>query len=198
MGWSWTHKPEGVTTTEFLKKELEYDNDKGSLKFVKTCCKLRVFYAQVEHVNKANGKVSRWAAVILVGHAPKSYHNFGWKTQDETCGPYDYECPLSILEGLDPPENEYAKNWREAVLAYNAKRKAAPKNGQWVKFSSPIKFTNGCQYQAFKCVKENRKTYFIPQGESQWCKVKISRRCLMGEGVQVSNEEPSAVEAVSA
>lgn len=50
----------------------------------------------------------------------------GWKTMDESEGPYRTDCPAAILDMLtDPPPNEYARNWREACRATLAARSPA-------------------------------------------------------------------------
>jgi hypothetical protein len=38
---------------------------------------------------------------------------------DETCGPYEKKCPLSILNLLTPTDNEWANEWRKQCRAYN-------------------------------------------------------------------------------
>ena len=38
------------------------------------------------------------------------------KVLHEGTGPFYYRCPRSILELLDPPPNDYAKDWREECL----------------------------------------------------------------------------------
>lgn len=52
---------------------------------------------------------------------------WGYKSMSESAGPVLHDCPVTLLEMCDPPQSEYAAKWREAVMAWHAKRKAAPK-----------------------------------------------------------------------
>ena len=45
------------------------------------------------------------------------YSEFGYKDMDETCGPYKYDCPKSILKLLTPIDSEYANEWRARCWA---------------------------------------------------------------------------------
>ena len=58
----------------------------------------------------------------------KEYCNFGYKDMDESCGPYQYDCPVSILNLLSPTEYEYAIEWRKACRENAAKKAAARKD----------------------------------------------------------------------
>lgn len=189
MGWTFTHKPEGITAKEFLVKEFTEDSERASFKVLKSAVKLHVGYFQIERIIKATGERSVFALVVHIQRCPSDHHNFGWKEVEESMGPYEVDCPLDILDGLDETTSEYALRWRKDVLEYNArKKKAGIKNGQWVKFAKPISFTDGSKGQVFQCEKRGRKTFFSKKGG--WGVYKISKRCLMGEGVEISNEEP--------
>lgn len=59
----------------------------------------------------------------------KEYCNFGYKDMDESCGPFQHDCPVSILNLLSPTEYEYAAKWRETCRE-NAAKKAAAKKDQ--------------------------------------------------------------------
>ena len=62
-----------------------------------------------------------FAAVVLTRTDTKEYYNFYYKDMDETCGPYECNCPKYILDMLSPTNNEYANKWREACYK-NLKR----------------------------------------------------------------------------
>ena len=49
---------------------------------------------------------------------------WGYKTMSEDSGPYQYNCPMSILKAADPPTSEYSAEWREKVLQHHAAKKA--------------------------------------------------------------------------
>lgn len=91
----------------------------------------------------------------------------------ETMGPYNYDCPASILDLLGPPGNEYAAQWREHCrqrLALTSRRKPAP--GDMLVLSEPLTFTDGQSERSFRVVQSGRKT--------------ILRRVSDGVGVKIS------------
>jgi len=49
----------------------------------------------------------------------KDHYGEGWgyKSIDESCGPCYYNCPKSYIKEASEPINQYAAEWREAVLA---------------------------------------------------------------------------------
>lgn len=49
---------------------------------------------------------------------------WGYKGLSEDMGPYYYDCPLSLLDAADPPINDTAATWRQAVRDKQAERKA--------------------------------------------------------------------------
>ena len=70
-----------------------------------------VYYAAVKTTKENESTV--WAAICLTSLDSKDYFNFSYKDMDETCGPYAYDCPESILKLLTETDSEYAKAWRE-------------------------------------------------------------------------------------
>ena len=81
------------------------------------------YYAAVKSFNKTNGYECITAAICLTSTNAKDYFNFAYKDMDETCGPYNYDCPKGILDLLTPTENEYAKEWRRLCYENLAKKK---------------------------------------------------------------------------
>ena len=68
-------------------------------------------YAAVEYQTEKGTEV--FAAVVLTSVDNNDYFNFSYKDMDETCGPYHYDCPASILKLLTPTTSEHANQWRE-------------------------------------------------------------------------------------
>ena len=58
---------------------------------------------------------------IYFGKITKSQGQFFLKTMDESYGPCYYTCPLKFIENAGPAKSEYAKQWREKVIAYQSK-----------------------------------------------------------------------------
>lgn len=131
MGWMWMHKPCGMTASEFLihhSGALRWTDSPYDYKVLDSAVvKLKTFYAAVEQVERATGERRVWAAVFLLGFAPKAEYNFGYKDMDETCGPCEAECPERILDLLTETEYQYAIDWRARCRAKIAARRARPK-----------------------------------------------------------------------
>ena len=109
--------------------------------------------------------------VYLLHRAPKSYHNFGYKSMSEFAGPGVDDCPKRIIDKLTPLDEinkvdpeigntsiGWAKDWRQRVLE-NLNKKKAIKKGGIIKTKEPLEFTSGASFQYFK--KEGRKTFAI-------------------------------------
>jgi hypothetical protein len=95
-------------------------------------------YAQGEKVGQ------RFIALFLL-----SYHDREWayKDMDESCGPCQYDCPISFIKRareVDAPIGDYAKEWREKVIQYhtnknaNRKRKAVLKPGMKLQYQRNV------------------------------------------------------------
>ena len=61
--------------------------------------------------------------VFLTSTDSKDYYNFSYKDMSETMGPYESNCPKSILDLLSPTDNEYANAWRQRCRENLAKKK---------------------------------------------------------------------------
>jgi hypothetical protein len=56
-----------------------------------------------------------FACIYLLRYS-KGWDNFSYKSMDETCMPYYFKCPQSILDKLTPTTNENANEWRRICL----------------------------------------------------------------------------------
>lgn len=63
-----------------------------------------------------------FGVVFLTSVDMKDYYNFSYKDMEETCGPYNYDCPESILKLLSPTTSEFALQWREKCREHRKKR----------------------------------------------------------------------------
>ena len=59
----------------------------------------------------------------------REYYNFGYKDMDESMGPCERECPVSILKLLSARDDKWAIEWR-AACRENAAKKSASKKDQ--------------------------------------------------------------------
>ncbi|MBB6125409.1 hypothetical protein FHS92_003171 [Sphingobium subterraneum] len=74
-------------------------------------------------------------------------------------GPYNYDCPASILDLLGPPANDYAVNWREHCrqrLALTSRRK--PRPGDTLVLPETLTFTDGVAERSFRVAQSGKKT----------------------------------------
>lgn len=68
------------------------------------------------------------------------YHGeWGYKGMTETMGPNYYNCPIGYIRACSPPENEWAKEWREKVIKHHARKsKRSYEPGQRWKFGEKV------------------------------------------------------------
>ena len=70
---------------------------------------------------------------------------WGYKSLDEDCGPYHYDCPATLLDKADPPATENAKAWRVKVWEFVDRQKRLKREMQTLKPGSVI-VVGPCQY----------------------------------------------------
>lgn len=95
-------------------------------KVVKSSMVGRTYYAAVE-IKAKDGNPRVVAFVFLTRDFTKiDGNNFGYKDMDETMGPCQHTCPVSILKALSPVEegDGFAAKWREECWDYHAQKKA--------------------------------------------------------------------------
>lgn len=118
--------------------------------------------------NKENGNV--FAVIYLISWNEKDYNfNFSYKDMDETCMPYYYNCPLSLIKLLSPlVGDDYSTNnarkWRENVIQYHNEKKISKNKDSYFKLDSPLKFTNGMEFDIFKDYGKHRYAGSIVDG----------------------------------
>ena len=84
--------------------------------------------ADVARLHDTIALLEQRLAVVLVNRKrDRDGHDFGYKDMTEHCGPYYYDCPLSLLEMTDEPTGESAIAWRKKVRDYHAAKKARAK-----------------------------------------------------------------------
>lgn len=86
---------------------------------IKSCLKGSVYYGAL----KDSETNEIFAVIVKTSTSCADGFNFGYKEMDETCGPYECDCPDSILDLLTEPENEWAKEWREKCRMNNKAKK---------------------------------------------------------------------------
>lgn len=110
------------------KTELNADGT-HMLTLLKSAMVGSTYYAAIECKSIADENDRKVFAVIYLTSVDNSdYYNFSYKDMNENCGPYQVECPKSILKLLTPTEHKYAKEWRKRCYEYHANKKKSPNN----------------------------------------------------------------------
>jgi hypothetical protein len=97
-------------------------------------------YCIYHQEDKKTGISVHEALVILISCRKEEW---SYKEMGETVHPYYYNAPKKLLdkiEGLYPPFNEQAKQWRHKCREKQAKSKTTVKDGDVVKFDKPLSF----------------------------------------------------------
>ncbi len=98
------------------------------------------------------------------------------KTMDESMGPNYYDMPVSYLKLLSPTSSEYAREWREKVLA-NAKAKAQAKPAG---VTYMYTFDKDGKYPAIKTLAQCKK-YAKAYADSKGKTVRVIRLQMKGQ-----------------
>jgi hypothetical protein len=145
MGWTTTDKRRGQTMQSFFQEELG-----DGIEIIKSAYKGFVFYAACRHRSKPD---EVWALVVLTNRGDR-YHNFGFKTLDETMGPNEVKCPADILDLLSPTNNAYALNWRKRCRETLEQQERAKrvKPGTVIEFDRLLTFGQWGKHKRFRFV----------------------------------------------
>jgi hypothetical protein len=186
MGWTFTHKPHGMTAAEFIKRDtLNWQHIENEAERPVIVAETRgtgcvafavryplaaleaqpkiAEYLRASLVPDADGSITL-AELFLTRRARDPGFEFGYKEVSETMGPVDV-VPPSFLKHLSAiaDETSYAAAWRERCVA-EAKAKATAKaaaakivEGVRIRFAEPIRFTGGAEHSEFIAVSIQRR-----------------------------------------
>lgn len=70
---------------------------------------------------------------------------WGYKSVDEDCGPYFFDCPAPLLDKADPPATPNAEAWRAKVWEFVDRQKRLKREMQTLKPGTVI-VVGPCQY----------------------------------------------------
>lgn len=164
MGWITLDRAKSLSNKDFFQGQLGHE----SLEVLDA--------AQVDSVCYLAARSSKGVIALIVRfnwapNAARTFsHNFGYKVEDETMGPYKTRCPERILDALspladlyDPDSDQYkqARHWRESCWRTIFEKRAKPRvvPGEVVKFARPITFVDGSEGDNFVFVK--RSTFML-------------------------------------
>ena len=127
MGWLEYHaehyKNGKVDRKAEMDSKYNWEDEHLKVEVLKSSMVGSTYYAAVKSFNKTNNFECVAAIVCLTSTNNKDYYNFAYKDMDETCGPYQCDCPKGILDLLSPTENEYALEWRKQCYENIAKKR---------------------------------------------------------------------------
>lgn len=178
MGWDYGPKPANVK--DYMDSLYNWESESKKYRVLKSAIvSMHEYYAAVEIVEKGTGKREVVAIVALLHIDSKE---LGKKTMDETCGPYSYNCPESILNLLTETNSEWAQEWRAKCRKQIANRKKvfSLKAGTVIKFDKPLSFSNGLELDTFT-VQDIKKGYL----RSAYGTVKIRRSTFISGGWEI-------------
>lgn len=214
MGWMYSHKPHGVKTLDYLRDHC-MGREWWDKHIVAASAGFNAAWMVHEsdaapdesvYVPDERGKV-RAILVLHVKHErnPRDGMNFGYKDMTETMGPYECECPLSIIAAASPlqaltPENSTdAPDWakgqsfptslasaheyraRSIAKAGTKAAKRGLKEGAQITLAQPATFTDGHKGASFIVTKRGKRVLFRAADNS--CLYRISARLLEGATV---------------
>ena len=120
MGWlfynSNHYKPNGDVDR---KKEMDSNTDE-KYTVLKSTMIGTTYYAAIKY----NLSEEVFGYVALTSSDKKRGNNFGYKGMDETCGPNESKCPISIINLLTPTDSEWANSWRDRCREYHFQKKS--------------------------------------------------------------------------
>ncbi len=169
MGWTWynaTHYKKGkIDRKAECDKQFTYEG--SPYEVLKSSMVGSTYYGAIKKGDMVIG------VVFLTKTNTKDYYNFGYKDMDETCGPYQFDCPKTILDLLTPTDNECANEWRRKCNEKRESKKTAFGLNK-LPVGTKIKFTltfntarnkKGDEIILTKMQRTARTTYWV-QG---WC-----------------------------
>lgn len=111
MGWTYMNAHGEKNKKALMTRELERY---GTVKVLKCAMVNGVYYAAYSPTKDP----SRVIGIVCLTRL--SDGEFGYKDMEESMGPFESKCPMSIIEMLTPTDSKYANEWRERCRAYAA------------------------------------------------------------------------------
>ena len=124
MGWTYETFPPRVPGSAGRRASLDailtsdrYDSEHRRIfkdRVARSAMVGTTYYAAIRREHFDGRPVQVWAAIALTaGRNPRRPDEaWGYKLMDETEGPCEDRCPLSILRLLTPTDYEWANDWR--------------------------------------------------------------------------------------
>jgi hypothetical protein len=165
MGWLYMKSLKGHSgPRQYLDAQFTFERpDAKSTVLRSALIGRRAYYGAVEQIRIATGAREVWAVICLVRYDPRDPEGyiFGYKDMDEAMGPYECDCPESILDLLTPTDRQYALQWRarcrENAAARHARaKKPSPRAGRTIIFDEPLAFSDGRSFDRLEVIANPR------------------------------------------
>ena len=116
MGWTSIYEKDKRAAEAHMLSEFEWRNEKGDYHILKKAKVGTTYYLAIEN------KISKdtFCAVVLTSYEDNSFY---WKSISENSGPYECNCPESILKVLSETDDELAIKWRNSCRKASANKK---------------------------------------------------------------------------
>jgi hypothetical protein len=175
MGWTWTHRPKGLSHKKFFADLLEDQRHRVLDAAGVGYAEVYVAYAELDPETSTISGVSaivyltRWNARAADGYT------FAYKGIGEESGPWATRCPQRILEQLTPTDSDAARRWRAKCWERIRKRENRPRFrvGDLVLFDHELYFSTGEERWVLEVVQAGRRLRFKdPLGGSRTYRVR--------------------------
>lgn len=131
MGWTSFHVNTDwkgrVNRKEILDKIFTSKSKTCEWKVEKSIVVGTTYYCAIKRTILDTGERLIFGMVVLTHIDNNCYDNFSYKDMEESMGPYQYDCPMSILNLLDDTDDDYALEWREKCQQLQEYKKARRK-----------------------------------------------------------------------
>ena len=71
---------------------------------------------------------SKSIGLYLLQRSERSDEGWGYKGVGEDSGPGEFDCPIAFIQKCDPPQTDFAREWREKMMQLDARKKELKKS----------------------------------------------------------------------
>lgn len=192
----WTFIPSITDKADMVSYRIRrQENDKFIWNTIAHSLRGNVLWMVVQRYSKETGEVIHYILCNLLQKERNS--GWGYKEMSESEGPMYYSCPIKFFKMVPVPPNDWAKEWREKVLAEKTKVKTDWKaicNQAHAKNLSVVVFLENCGIPYAHiyfigntmCGKYKNKLYRIPK--KQICEHRIVQTVLETSMMEIVSE----------
>ena len=160
MGWITTSVPRDEEA--FVRDLYTWQDEKREVHPIAMARRGRAWYLACEEIRTPDATRTVWAGICLISRDRNDPgYEFGYRTDDESVGPNETQCPQRILKLLTPTDHTHSRRWRERCRAWHDQQREArrnqPREGEWIEFESPLRFANGHEEKRFRVRRIKRR-----------------------------------------